>query len=106
MTLAAVQVGAIGVKIVVTVEEGGVAKNIAAATHLKLRLRSAIGKAYKDFTAVFDSTGVDGKVSYTTLLTSDIDLESVWSAQVYYEMGTFKGFTEPVEAFIARRNLD
>jgi hypothetical protein len=106
MTLATMQVGAIGVKIIVTVEEGGAAKNIATATHLKLRLRSAIATTYKDFTAAFETTGADGKVSYTTALATDIDVESVWSAQVYYEMGAFKGFTEPVEAFIAKRNLD
>jgi hypothetical protein len=105
MTLDTIQIGAIGVKIVVTVEEDGVAKNIASATALKLRLRSAIGSAYKEFTAAFETNGTDGKVSYTTTAASDIDLESVWSAQVYYELGSFKGFTEPVQAFEVKRNL-
>jgi hypothetical protein len=105
MTLDTVQIGAIGVKIIVTVEEDGVAKNISTATGMKLRLRSAIGNTYKEFTASFVTDGSDGKVSYTTLAAADIDVESVWSVQVYYEMGSFKGFTEPVEAFLAERNL-
>jgi hypothetical protein len=106
MTLQTIQIGAIGVKIVVTVKENGVAKNISSATGIKLRVRSAISSAYKEFTAVFETDGADGKVSYTTVGASDIDLEDVWSAQVYYEMGAFKGFTEPVEAFTVQRNLD
>jgi hypothetical protein len=105
MTLDTIQIGAIGVKIVVTVKEDAIAKNIATATGLKLRLRSAIGSTYKDFTAVFETDGTDGKVSYTTTAAGDIDLESVWKAQVYYELGAFKGFTEPVEAFEVKRNL-
>jgi hypothetical protein len=105
MTLDTIQIGAIGVKIIVTVEEGGVAKNIATAIGLKLRLRSAVASTYKEFTAAFETDGSDGQVTYTTLAATDIDAESVWSAQVYYELGAFKGFTEPVQAFEVKRNL-
>lgn len=106
MTTETLQIGSIGVKITVTVEEAGAAKDISAATGLKLRLRSSISSTYKEFTPSFDTNGSDGKISYTTQAASDIDMEGVWSVQVYYEMGSFKGFTEPVEAFSAKRNLD
>lgn len=106
MTVQTIQIGAVGVKIVVTVKESGTAKDISAATGIKLRFRSAVGSAYKEFDAAFETDGVDGKVSYTTAAASDIDVEDVWSAQVYYELGAFRGFTEPVEAFTVRRNLE
>lgn len=98
-----IQLGVIGMRITITVTENGAALDISTATVKKIILRSSLG-AGKIKTAAFLTDGADGKVYYDTVA-GDIDTESTWMAQVYYEMGTFKGYTEPVEVFTANPNL-
>lgn len=105
MTLETIQVGTIGATITVTVTEGGVAKDISTATNLKLYMQAVGELSSKVFTPSFVTTGADGKVKYTTTAATDIHAAGVWQAQVYYEMGSFKGYTLPVEAFEAVDNL-
>jgi hypothetical protein len=104
MSLDIVQVNSIGVTITVTVTEGGTAKDISTATGLKMYLQG-MGQEAKSFTPSFVTTGSDGKVKYTTTATTEIDTLGVWTAQVYYELGTFKGYTQPIEAFEVQNNL-
>lgn len=100
-----IQSGSIGVKITVTVQENAVAKDISAALNIVMRLRSDEVNTYKEFTPTFETDGTDGQVSYTTTTADDIDVTGLWSVQVYYELGAFKGFTEPVPAFMVLENL-
>jgi hypothetical protein len=104
MSLDIVQVGSIGVTITVTVTEGGVAKDISTATGLKMYLQ-CMGQEAKSFTPSFVGTGSDGKMKYITTAAADINTSGIWTAQIYYELGTFKGYTQPIEAFDARGNL-
>jgi hypothetical protein len=104
MTLSVLPVENIGVRIILTVTENGIAKNISTATKKKIILRNAgsSSKVVKD--ATFLTDGSDGKVYYD-LLAGDVSTAGTWSAQVYFEMGTFKGFTQPQEIFTGVANL-
>lgn len=105
MTTETIQLGTIGLKITVTVQENTVAKDISTALNIVMRLRSDESNTYKEFTPSFETDGTDGQVSYTTVAADNIDVSGLWSVQIYYEMGAFKGFTEPVPAFMVLENL-
>lgn len=104
MTSINTQVKNIGLRIIVTVLEDEVAKDISSATNKKIILRSSLSQAGKVRTALFVTDGTDGKLYYDTVA-GDIDVDGVWKVQTYYEMTTFKGYTEAVEIFLANLNL-
>ncbi len=105
MTTPKIQFSSIGVKITVTVQENDVAKDISTAENIVMRLRSDEANTYKEFTPTFETDGTDGQISYITEATDDINVTGLWSVQIYYELGAFKGFTEPVQAFMVLENL-
>jgi hypothetical protein len=103
MTIPTIQVQIVGLRIIATVTEDDVAKDISAATVKKIIFRSPLDSG-KVKSATFVTDGTDGKLYYDTVL-GDIDHEGTYQVQVYYEKGTFKGYTEPTDAFLANLNL-
>src|SRR5688572_8281838 len=99
MSLDVVQFGNQGIKAVVNVKDtAGATRDLTGATNLKIKLKSALSPTGKTFTAAFEGAPTAGALSYV-LTGTDIDAPGVWKAQAYYELGTFKGHTEPVEIF-------
>lgn len=104
MTIEVVQLSNLGFKVVVQVtDSAGVVRNLTGATNLKLKLRCTKARAGKEFAGAAEDLA-NGKISYT-VAASDIDEEGLWQAQAYYELGTWKGHTEAVDAFLVERNL-
>ena len=57
----------------------------------------------ENVTAEFDSTGVDGKLKYTTIA-GDIDTTGRWQVQAYVEIGAAKYYSTKT-TFIVQSNL-
>jgi hypothetical protein len=94
-----------GVKIVVNVKKAdGTAKDLTGATNLKIKMRSILAATGKSFAATFDGSPALGALTFT-LGAGNVDDLSTWKAQAYYELGGFKGHTEPVEIFEVQENL-
>mgnify|MGYP001567167843 FL=1 len=80
-------VGDIGKDIEVTVMEDGAVLNISTATTKELIFTHADGTT-KTFAAAFVGTGTDGKIKYTTVLTSDFDKPGRWQVQWHVIVGS------------------
>lgn len=99
-----VQRNAIGVKIKINVvDEEGNPVNLTGATNLKIKMRPDVGSDGLTKTATLEGTDA---VYCLTTATSDLDTLGIWKAQVYYELGSYKGDTRPVEIFSVVDNLD
>jgi len=73
-------------KLIVTVTEGGAAKNISSATVKYIYLRKPDGSVMVK-TAEFTTNGADGKIEYRCAA-SDLDMPRKWRIQGYVELGT------------------
>ena len=105
MSLDIVQFGNEGIKAVVNVkDQAGAAKDLTGAAALKIKMKSVLSPTGKTFTAAFEGAPTTGALSYV-LTGTDIDARGVWQAQAYYELGSFKGHTEPVDIFYVEGNL-
>jgi hypothetical protein len=105
MTTVSTQILNEGIKVIVNVKKpDGTAKDLTGATNLKIKIRSDIAPAGKSFNASFEGDPATGAVS-CILGAGAIDAVSVWKAQAYYELGSFKGHTERVELFLVEDNL-
>jgi len=101
-----IQRGAIGVKIIINVKDAdGNAVNLTGATNLKIKLRGDITTEGVTKTASFEGDAANGVLSCLTE-TGDIDVLGTWRGQAYYELGSFKGHTQPAEIFYVEENLD
>lgn len=101
-----IQRGAIGVKVVINVKDGdGNAVNLTGATNLKIKMRGDINSDGVTKTASMEGSAVNGALSCLTEA-NDIQAVGTWQGQAYYELGAFKGHTEPVEIFYVKDNLD
>lgn len=104
MTRTDIQVGAIGVPIIIEVRKADntVETSLGSATALKIYLKSPGGTAVAK-TAVFDTDGSDGKIKYVTVA-GDLSVEGTWRAQPGYTLGSFAGRGSDV-SFQVRGNL-
>lgn len=73
-------------KLIVTITEGGAAKNISGADVKKIFLRNPDGVAILK-TAEFTTDGKNGKIEYKCT-TEDLDMAGIWRIQGYVELGT------------------
>lgn len=69
-----------------------------------IKIKSALATAGKTFNASLEGVGTDGAIS-CILGADDIDALLTWKAQAYYELGAFKGHTQPVDLFYVEGNL-
>ena len=100
-----VQLGNYGFKIVVNVKDpAGAARDLTGASALKIKLKSVLATAGKTFTASFEGAPTTGALSYV-VVANDIDALGTWKAQAYYELGSWKGHTQPVDIFYVEGNL-
>lgn len=105
MSLDIVQIGNQGIKAIVNVKDpAGAAKDLTGATALKIKMKSVLSPTGKEFTANFEGAPTTGALSYV-LTGIDINALGTWQAQAYYELGSFKGHTEPVDIFYVEGNL-
>ncbi len=99
-----VQLGNLGFKLIVTVtDSAGAARNLTGATNLKLKLKATNARTGVEKTGAAENLAA-GKISYTFAL-GEIDTVGLWKVQAYYELGTWKGHTEEVDAFYVEGNL-
>ncbi len=98
-----IHLGDIGTIFEITVLQDGVALDISTATLKQFIYRKPTG-AVVTKTAVFSTTGIDGKLRYTTIA-ADLDVIGAWQAQVYLEMPTGKWHTATAR-FWVRSNLE
>ena len=73
-------------------DTAGVAINVSTASVKYFYFQNPSGNKMRR-TAAFKTTGVDGKLTYTTLL-GDIDEVGTWSVQGYVETSLGKFYTE------------
>lgn len=73
-------------KLIVTVTDGGSAKNISSATVKYIYLRKPDDSVMVK-TAEFTTGGTDGKIEYKCM-PSDLDMPGKWRIQGYVELGT------------------
>ena len=100
------QVGNLGIRVIVNVKNSdGSAKDLTGATNLKIKLKSKLAAAGKSFTAEIYGDATEGAVSCILDDATDIDSLALWQAQVYYELGVFKGHTHPEDLFFVEGNL-
>jgi hypothetical protein len=83
-----IHVGDIGTVFLATVEDGTTAVDVSTATVKNFVFGKPTGVSVTK-AASFNTTGVDGKLKYTTLL-GDLDVAGQWKLQVYLEMLTGK----------------
>lgn len=100
-----IQLGNQGVKIIINVKDtSGAAVDLSSATNLKIKIKSVLATAGKTFDASLEGAGTNGAIS-CVLGADDIDALLTWKAQAYYELGAFKGHTQPVDLFYVEGNL-
>jgi hypothetical protein len=83
--------------LLLTVYRNGVVVNISTATVKRIVACRPDGTVAWTKDASFETTGSDGKVYIVTTSTADLNVEGTWRAQVYIEMGSYKGYTLPEE---------
>ena len=85
-----------------SVKENGLPFNAAAATVKTLKLAKPSG-AVVDRVAVFETTGADGVLLYTTIA-GDLDESGPWTGQLYLEFPAGKWHTDPFN-FVVGENI-
>ena len=85
------QKNAIGVAVVLTVNEAGAAVDISAATSMQIIFAKPDGKTLTK-TATFDSGGTDGKLKYSTIA-GDLTKIGLWKVRASFILGSFNGKT-------------
>jgi len=78
-------IGDIGTNIKLTVQEDGVAVDVSTATTKEYIFKDPDG-VVTSVTAVFDSDGTDGILSYVTL-SSNLNVAGIWEVQAKVVMG-------------------
>jgi hypothetical protein len=98
------RVGAIGARIIYEVREEGVPLDLTTASVKQLVFRTPPGEILT-VTAVFDTTGLDGRLAYVTPDAAffSADREGLWQVEPYLEIGTFKGGGDPAAFTVAPR---
>jgi hypothetical protein len=99
-----IHVGDVGtiIRLTITEDDGTTAIDVSTATAKRFYFekpnRSKLG-----VTAAFNTTGIDGKLKYTTEA-GDIDTEGPWQVQAYVEIGTAKYYSTKAR-FVVANNL-
>ena len=81
------------------VDHYGTPVNLSTATVLKVYFKKPNG-ARIEKTAVFDTTGIDGRIKYT-IIAGDIDMAGTWERQWHIEMPAGIWTTDSVSFFVA-----
>ena len=101
-----IQVGMVGLEFRPHfVDQDGSDLDISAATTKTLRFTSPVGTS-TDVTAGFLTTGTDGRLSYTTTATTELDEYGEWEVQPYVSDGGGLQVWGPVYTFEVHENLD
>lgn len=104
MTDTIIHVGDVGtiIRLTITESDGTTAVDVSTATVKKFYFAKPSGEKLA-VTAEFNTTGVDGKLKYTTIA-GDIDVAGVWQVQAYVEIGTAKYYSTKT-TFSVQSNL-
>ncbi len=103
MSVEEIHVGDVGTIFEVTLKDGDDAVDISAATTKQLIFRTPDGKTVVEHDAEFVTTGVDGKIKYTTVA-DDLSVEGVWKIQAYIVLAD-GAWRSSVEEFQVYANL-
>jgi hypothetical protein len=87
-----------------TFKDNGVVVPVDEATVLQLKFRKPDGATTVTKTAVLSTTGLDGKIRYTTVDVNDLDQVGTWKIQGYVEMPEWTGHTK-IKEFEVFANL-
>lgn len=97
--MSTIRVGAVGVLIRLTVQEGGAAKNLSTATTKEIHIYKPSG-AEVERAATFTTNGADGQVQVVTQA-GDLNEVGKYSAVVHLAMGSWSDCSSPYE-FVVR----
>ncbi len=97
-----IHVGDVGTAFERTITEGATAVNISSATLMQLVFRKPDGTTMTK-TAVWTTTGTDGKLRYVTIA-GDLSVAGQWGLQAYVEMNGGKWHTD-IDYFTVYQNL-
>lgn len=103
-----VQIGNIGTKLILEVQEDGVAINISSATGIGskvIRVRKPETKTVVAYEAEFATDGLDGLMQYVTVA-NDLNEEGVWKWQGFVKLTSPVGeWNSEIKEFQVKNNL-
>lgn len=104
MTDTIIHVGDVGtiIRLTITEADGTTPVDVSTASVKKFYFQKPDGTKVNK-TAEFNTTGVDGKLKYTTIAL-DIGIDGVWYVQAYVEIGTAKYYSTKA-TFTVQSNL-
>jgi hypothetical protein len=98
-----IHVGQVGLPFTLLINEDGNAVDVSTATSVKTIIFVQPDGATVTKAANFLTTGIDGKITYTTIA-GDLSLPGVWTIQGYVETATQKLWTDELQ-FLVHRNV-